>query len=172
VGHNLPALAGLRHSKPRGGGRMSAKAMKPSLSPRNQEKAADLRNPGPFPKRSAGAGRSALRRFRGAPRGAANGGPRSRSAGWVGNHPSPPAPSPARAGEGAGGGGPAIPGHTPWANVLRPFGAKQPGSAALRDTRSVLRAFEPRRGELSQPRPTAWVKRPNPFQTASPEGAR
>ena len=34
------------------------------------------------------------------------------------------------------------------------------------------RAFEPQRGDLSQPRPTAWVKRPNPFQTASPEGAR
>jgi len=31
--------------------------------------------------------------------------------------------------------------------------------------------FEPQRGELSQPRPTAWVKRPNPFQAASPEGA-
>ena len=30
VGRNLPALAGLRHSKPRRGGRMSAKAMKTS----------------------------------------------------------------------------------------------------------------------------------------------
>jgi hypothetical protein len=30
---------------------------------------------------------------------------------------------------------------------------------------------EPQRGELSQPRPTAWVKKPHPIQRLSPEGA-
>ena len=37
---------------------------------------------------------------------------------------------------------------------------------------TAVLTFEPQRGDLAQPRTTAWVKRPNPFQTASPEGAR
>jgi hypothetical protein len=32
-------------------------------------------------------------------------------------------------------------------------------------------AVEPQRGDLPQPRPSAWVKRPNPSQCVSPEGA-
>ena len=32
-------------------------------------------------------------------------------------------------------------------------------------------AVEPQRGDLPQPRPSAWVKRPNSFQCLSPEGA-
>ena len=31
---------------------------------------------------------------------------------------------------------------------------------------TVVLTFAPQRGDLAQPRPTAWVKRPNPFQTA------
>jgi hypothetical protein len=65
-----------------------------------------------------------------------------------------------------------LPSPCPMRNYCNSTAADLPAASPTFSARdSSIPVIEPQGGDLAQPRPTAWVTRPNPFQRVSPEGA-